>query len=114
MAQTADRNVAEIVVPIEEETEVVTAVVAPAAEVVVGDVDAAAQAAAAVAVLAAAGTAEAVTKSNQKHGVRASRPSRIKAAKISRPLFLLCPRRGRCPTCPAEQGSATLRRETPK
>ena len=66
MAQTADRNVAEIVVPIEEETEVVTAVVAPAAEVVVGDVAEAAQAAAAVEVSAAADTAEAVTKATHK------------------------------------------------
>ena len=74
MAQTADRNVAEIVVPIEEETEVVTAVVAPAAEVVVGDVDAAAQAAAAVAVSAAADTAEAVTRSQNMEDGRPARP----------------------------------------
>ena len=49
--------------PIEEETEVVTAVVAPAAEAVVaGDVAAAAQAAVAAAVSAAADTAEDATK----------------------------------------------------
>ncbi len=70
--QTAARNAAEIVAPIE----VVTADVAPAAEAVAGDVAEAAQAAVAAAVSAAADTAEVVTN-HPKNGGRASRPSGV-------------------------------------
>ena len=56
----------EIVAPIEAETEVVTADVAPAAEAVAEDVAEAVPDAAAVAVSAAADTAEAVTKPAKK------------------------------------------------
>ena len=107
---TAARNAAEIVAPIEAETEVETADVAPAAEAVAGDVDAAAQAAVAAAVSAAADTAEAVTKQKQKWRTGVP-PVQPKAAKPSRPLFLRCTRRGGCPTRPAEQSSAKFRRE---
>ena len=73
---TAARNAAEIEAPIAAETVVETADVAPAAEAVAEDVDAAAQAAVAVAVSAAADTAEAVTKTEKMEDGRPARPAK--------------------------------------
>ena len=66
--QTAARNAAEIVAPIEAETEVVTADVAPAAEADAEDVDVATQAAAAAAV-SDGDTAEPSLKHKMEDGV---------------------------------------------
>jgi hypothetical protein len=102
---TVARNAAEIVAPIV----VATADVAPAAEAVAEDVAEVAPAAAAVAVSAAVDTAEAVAVT-RKILCGAGALARVRQTLI-RPgrdqtsrLFHFCyTRRGRCPTCQAEQ-----------
>ena len=96
---TAAPNAAEIVAPIAAETVVETVGVAPAAEAVAGDVDAAAQAAVAVAVSAAADTAEAVTKTEK---IEDGRPARPAKGRETIAAFFLAPntRRGGCPHPP--------------
>jgi len=112
--QTVARNAAEIVALIEGVTEVEIAVVAPAAEAVAGDVDAAAQAAVAAEVSEAADTAEAVTEPNKEKWRTGVPPVQPKGRETIAAFFLAPnPRRGQVSHLPSRAKLGQVPGQTP-